>query len=130
VTPAPERPRPSLARGLLRRLPILIVGALLLWLFGGDRPRQVELSYLLPATTVRAEVELREEGSDALLASLAWGDGRAPAASPRGHAPTLPPGRHRLEARLTDGTGGVQLRKRTLEIGADDATIVLHLEVP
>lgn len=121
---------PSLARGLLRRLPILVVLLGLLWLFGGDRPRQVELVYTLPPSTVRAEIELRDEAHDELLASLTWGDGRTPAASPRGHSPNLPPGRHRLEARLTDAGGAVQLRKRTLEVTGEESTVTLHLEVP
>ncbi len=119
---------PGGARALLRRAPLLVVGALLAWMLLGDRPREVTLVYDLPDEPAPTRVEVRIAAPDGTVpALLAWGDGTGPAEDRRAHAAHLADGPHRLEARLTLPDGSTRTISRELAIARDDERIVLHL---
>ena len=115
-------------RQILRRAPLLVVLAILAWLFFGDRPREITVVYDLPdrPAPTRAEVQLRApDGSTA--AAIGWGGGDRPAEDRREQAALLAPGIYRLRATLSYADGTSRLVERTLEVSAEDERIVVHL---
>jgi hypothetical protein len=118
----------GVGRQLLRRAPLLVILALLAWLYWGKRPREVLLAYDLPdhPAPTRAEVSIRaEDGSTP--AAIAWGTGEGPARDLQEQKARLAPGSYRLVATLTFSDGTRQDIDRPLEITADDERIVVHL---
>jgi hypothetical protein len=115
-------------RQLLRRAPLLVVLAILAWLYLGDRPREVTLAYDLPDDPAPTRVEVRLRGPDNTTAAvLSWGTGTGPAEDRQEQEALLTPGSHRLEATLTYADGSTREVKRSLEITRDDRRIVVHL---
>lgn len=118
----------GVGRKLLRRAPLLVVLAILAWLFLGDRPREVALSYDLPDRPAPTHVEVVIRAADGSVpAALAWGTDAAPAADRREHEARLAPGTYRLRATLSYADGSRRDVERDLPISREDERIVVHL---
>lgn len=126
--PAGSERAVTFGRQLLRRAPLVVVLAILAWLFLGKRPREVVLAYDLPdrPAPTRAEVLIRAlDGSTP--AAIAWGSGEGPAEDRREQKALLAPGSYRLLATLSYADGTRQEIERPLEISREDERIVIHL---
>jgi hypothetical protein len=129
--PEGERPPGAVRAGrqILRRAPLLVVLAILAWLYLGDRPREITLAYDLPDDPAPARVEVLLRGPDGTTAAaLAWGSATRPAEDGREQEALLAPGSYRLEASLAYADGTTREVTRSLEITRDDRRIVVHLK--
>ena len=121
--------RGSMAAILSRRLPILVLVALALWLFRGSGPHEVALTWVLPADppTTQARVALVDDDGT-VATSLAWGTAHSPAAARQVHRANLAPGAYRIQALLLRADGSTADVQRELVIDPEDDAISIHLD--
>lgn len=119
-------------RLILRRAPLFVVLAILVWLYLGNRPREVTILYDLPDRPPPTRVDVTIRAVDGSVpAALSWGSGGAvPAADRQGHEPLLAPGDYRVRATLTYADGSSRDVERDLPISREDERIVVYLTGP
>lgn len=126
--------RPGIGRLLKRRLPLLIVAAVGLWMMSGGAPKETTLVYRLGDRAERLsslEVQLRKANGKLVRSTQFRFDAARPAPREQPHALSLEPGDYRLEVALRyageDGGGRSDRIERSLSFDGEERT-VLNLE--